>query len=107
MMNNKKITGLRYSKDNWFTCIDTEVLTDRQLSSTAKLVFSVLCIIAGFGYRECSPGVDEVADIADVSVRTVQRVYRELEARGIIIREGEIIRLIGHNAACYSEEEER
>ena len=45
--------------------------------------------------------------MADVSVRTVQRVYRELEDRGVISREEDVIRLIGHNAPCYSEEEAR
>ena len=67
----------------------------------------MLCTIAGFGYRACSPSIQEVADMADVSVRTVQRVYRELEDRGVISREEDVIRLIGHNAPCYSEEEAR
>lgn len=104
-MNNKIITGLRCSKDNWFTCIDIEVLCDEYLLPSEKLIFSVLCMIAGFGYRTCSPKVEEVAEISGFSVRTVRRVYKELEARGVIVREGDVIRLIGHNAPCYSEEE--
>lgn len=106
-MKNNEITGLRYSKDNWFTCIDTEVLTDRELSSPARFVFSILCIIAGLGYRECSPGVEEISEVTELSVNTVQRMYKELEARGVISRDKDVIRLIGHNAPCYSEEEER
>lgn len=103
---NSQTTGLRYSRDNWFTCVDSKVMCDEYLLPSEKLVFFVLCMIAGFGYRTCSPSIEEVADIAGLSVRTVRRVYRELESRGVIEREGEVIRLIGHNAACYSEEDE-
>ena len=94
MMDNQ-VTGLRYSKDNWFTCVDSEVLGDTYLLPSEKLIFSVLCMIAGFGYRTCSPSIEEVADISGFSARTVRRVYKELEARGVIEREGEAIRLIG------------
>ena len=104
-MISQTITGLRYSKDNWFTCVDIQVLGDKELLPSEKLIFSVLCMIAGFGYRTCSPSIEEVANISGFSVRTVRRVYKELEARGIIAREGDVIRLIGHNAPCYDEEE--
>lgn len=104
-MNKQTITGLRCSKDNWFTCVDTEVLRDIALSLEAKLVFAILCSIAGFGCRSCRPNDWEVAASADVSVLMVQRAYEELEARGVIIFEGEVIRLIGHNALCYREED--
>ena len=104
-MSSQTITGLRYSKDNWFTCVDSVVLSDLSLLPSEKVVFSVLCMIAGFGYRTCSPNIEEVADISGFSVRTVRRVYKELEARGLIAREGEVIRLIGHKALCYREEE--
>ena len=104
-MSSQTITGLRYDRDNWFTCIDIAVMCDEYLLPSEKLIFSVLCMIAGFGYRTCSPSIEEVADISGFSARTVRRVYKELEARGVIEREGEAIRLIGHNAPCYSEEE--
>lgn len=113
-MNNQGKIGLRSSRDNWFTCVDTVVLMDKELSQTAKLVFMVLCAIAGFGSRSCSPSNEEVADVADVSVRTVIRAYRELEARGVITREsrfddGQQVSsctfIIGHNAPCYGEED--
>lgn len=98
------ITGLRYSHDNWFTCVDTAVLADKELSQSAKIIFAVLCMLAGFGYRSCEPDDQTVADLAGVEVSTLRSVYEELEARGVIAREGEIIRLIGHNASCYYEE---
>ena len=112
-MSNKGVTGLRYSRDNWFTCVDTVVLMDKELSQTAKLVFMVLCAIAGFGSRSCSPSNEDVADVADVSISTLRRAYKELEARGVIEREarfedGQQISsctfIIGHNAPCYGEE---
>jgi len=104
-MTDKTKAGLRCDKDNWFTCIDIEVLSDDYLLSSEKLIYAVLCVIAGFGSRTCSCSIDEVAEISGYSARTVRRAYRELEARGVIAREGEEIRLIGHNAPCYSEEE--
>ena len=103
-MSNQKVTGLRYSKDNWFTCIDTVVLTDKYLSTNAKNVFFVLCMLAGFGYRSCSPTNEEVAEITCNSVNKVLWLYKELEDRGLIVREENTIHLIGHNAPCYSEE---
>lgn len=103
-MTNQTITGLRYRKDNWFACIDIDVLCDDYLLPSEKLIYSVLCMIAGFGYRTCSPKAEEVAEISGFSVRTVFRAYKELEARGVIFREGDAIRLIGYNAPCYGEE---
>lgn len=104
-MTNQTITGLRCSRDNWFACIDIEVMCDEHFLPSEKLIFSVLCILVGFGYRTCSASIEEVAEISGFSVRTVRRAYKELEARGVIVRDGEAIRLIGHNAPCYSEEE--
>ena len=105
---NKQVTGLRYSKDNWFTCVDTDVLMDLHLSGQEKLVFSVLCMFAGLGYREVlHPDIRLVACASDLSVSAVQRIYRDLENKGVIIRDKNMIHLIGHNAPCYGEEEER
>ena len=104
-MNGQELTGLRYSSDNWFTCVDTVVMTDKYLSPIAKYVFAVLCAIAGFGCRSCSPSDEEVADLAGVAVRTVLRAYDELAARGVISRTESNIWLIGHHASCYGEED--
>lgn len=105
-MSNKRITGLRYSRDNWFTCVDTIVMLDCDLSHTAKIIFAVLCVLAGFGHRSCSPSSDDyVSIIAHVPVSAVLKAYQELEDRGVIARDGNVIYLIGHNASCYSEED--
>lgn len=101
----KKITGLRYSSDNWFTCVDKAVLLDDKLSLSAKFIFAVLCMMAGFGHRSFSAADFFVADMASVPVSAVLEAYQKLEARGVIAREGEVIYLIGHNAPCYSEED--
>lgn len=111
---SNKIIALQDCRDNWFTCIDNKVLRDRKLTFRAKYIFSVLCMIAGFGHRSCSPSNKEVADIVGVSERTIIRAYKELEARGVITREARINEngqgksityLIGCDAPCYSEED--
>ena len=99
-----KIAGIRYSRDNWFTCVDTVVLADKELSCTAKCILAILCMTAGFGHRSCSLSDEEAADIAGISIRTLHRAYRELEARGIIFRDDNMIHIIGYNAPCYDEE---
>ena len=105
-MSNKKITGLRYSRDNWFTCVDTAVLADKNISLTAKCVFTVLCMSAGFGRRSLIPNDEEVAELAGISVRTLRNAYRELESQSLIFPyDGRII-INGHNAACYCEEDD-
>ncbi len=100
----KGITGLRYSRDNWFTCVDTAVLADKELSQSAKIIFAVLCMLAGFGHRSCEPDDETVPDITGISADTLRSAYQELEDRGVIARDGKVIYLIGHNASCYSEE---
>ena len=104
MMSNQAITELRYSRDNWFTCVDTAVLADKELSHTAKCIFAVLCMLAGFGHRSCSPSDEYISVTARVPVSTVLEAYQELEARGVIASEGNVIYIIGHNASCYREE---
>ena len=103
-MNNHGRIGLRSSKDNWFTCVDTAVLMDGMLSTSAKQVFFILCAIAGFGSRSCSPANNEVAQAAFTSEERLLRMYEELEDRGVIIRDGKTIYIIGHNAPCYEED---
>lgn len=104
--NSQIISGLRSSEDNWPTYVDTEVLSDETLSPEAKLVFSLLCMIAGFGHRSCTPYDEVVAEMADMSVRALYRAYYELETKGLICRSGYLIQLIGHNAPCYNEEDD-
>ena len=110
-MKNEVIGITRDRTDFWFTCVDSDVIGDKGLSSVAKYIFTVLCMIAGFGHRSCSPSNQELAEIAGFSERTIMRAIKELEARGAIIREprfssdGQQISCITHLVGCSSKEE--
>ena len=110
-MKDEVIGITRDRTDFWFTCVDSDVIRDEGLSITAKYIFSVLCMLAGFGHRSCAASNEVVAEAAGVSVSTVKRACRELEARGAIIREscfsndGQQISCITHLIGCPSEEE--
>ena len=109
-MSNKD-TGLRASKDFWFACVDIDVIRDKELSQSARFIFTVLCTFATTDNRGCWPSNDAVAEAAGVSKRTVIRAYQELETRGIIARSDRFkeegsqtssyTRIVGHNAECY------
>ena len=98
----QEITGVRYSRDYWFVCVDTVVLLDEELSRTEKMVFTVLCEQAGLGSRLCKDDVEPVADILGIPVKVVRKSVSKLEAKGIIERFEGYIYLVGHNAPCYS-----
>ncbi|MBQ7155497.1 MAG: helix-turn-helix domain-containing protein [Synergistaceae bacterium] len=110
-MKDEVIGITRDRSDFWFTCVDSDVIGDEELSITAKYIFSVLCMLAGFGHRSCSPSNETLATAARVSASTVKRAIKELEARGAIIREpgfspdGQQISCITHLIGCPSEEE--
>ena len=105
-MSNKKITGLRYSRDNWFTCVDTAVLADKNVSPIAKCVFAVLCMSAGFGHRSLTPNNEEIAELSGISLQTLYKAYCELASQSLIFPyDGRII-INGYNAACYCEKDD-
>ncbi|MBQ7544898.1 MAG: helix-turn-helix domain-containing protein [Synergistaceae bacterium] len=110
-MKDEVIGITRNRTDFWFTCVDSEVIGNKELSLMARYIFSVLCMIAGFGHRSCSPSNQEIAQISGFSERTVIRACKELEARGAIIREtrfsedGKQVSCITHLVGCPSEEE--
>ena len=106
MYNNQCITGIRYSRDNWFTCVDIDVCVDEILSQMAKSVYAILCDIAGFGHRSCTPDDHEVAYLSNISTYALIEAYKELKARVVISRDCKEHSscLIGHNAHCYNEE---
>ena len=88
MQDEATISITRNKNDFWFTCVDSDVIANQELSLMARYIFSVLCMIAGFGHRSCSPSNQEIAKIAGFSERTITRAIKELEAKGAIIREG-------------------
>ena len=94
----------------WFARVDIDVARDKELSITAKFIFTVLCTFADRETRGCWPSNETVAEAAGVSVRTLMRAYKELEARGVISREtrfkngqqtSSYTLIVGHNAPCY------
>lgn len=96
--------------DYWFARVDIDVAKDKELSITAKFIFTILCIFADKDKRGCWPSNETVADTAGVSESTLLRAYRELEARGVIARKSRFKNgqqtssytlIVGHNASCY------
>jgi len=96
--------------DFWFARVDIDVAKDKELSITAKFIFTILCIFADKDKRGCWPSNETVADTAGVSESTLLRAYKELEARGVISRESRFKNgqqtssytlIVGHNAPCY------
>ena len=96
--------------DYWFARVDIDVAKDKELSITAKFIFTILCIFADKDKRGCWPSNETVADTAGVSESTLLRAYKELEARGVISRESRFKNgqqtssytlIVGHNAECY------
>ena len=110
-MNYEVIEITRDSGDFWFTCVDSDVIANKELSLMAKYIFSVLCMIAGFGHRSCSPSNKKIAQIAGFSESTIANAIEELEAKGAIIRErrfskyGLQISCIIHLVGCPSKGE--
>ena len=98
------------NQDFWFARVDVNVVRDKELSITARLIFTVLCTFADKDKRGCWPDNESVAETAGVSVSTLKRAYKELEDRGVIARNtrfnnGQQISsytlIVGHNASCY------
>ena len=96
--------------DFWFARVDIDVARDKELSITARFIFTVLCTFADKEKRGCWPSNETVAEAAGVSERTLLRAYKELEARGVIARESRFkngqqtssyTHIVGHNAPCY------
>ena len=105
----------RSKKDFWFTCVDTDVLRDKKLSGTSRLVFAILCSYANFNTRSCFPKIKTLAEDAGFSERTIQKALSELEERGVLKRvvryrkeDGAQISseylLYGFHASCYEQE---
>lgn len=106
-MSNQTVND---NQDFWFAKVDTDVVKDKELSITAKFIFTVLCTFADKDKRGCWPSNEKVAEAAGVSKSTVIRACKELEARGVIARSdrfkegGQIssyTHIVGHNAPCY------
>ena len=114
MSDNEEIKVKRNSSSWWFACVDVDVWDDDTLSTIDKSVFTVLCIHASIGSRDCKLKIETIARKASCSVRSVQNSMKKLTERGLIKREERFhdgkqissrFQIVGHEAPCYRENE--
>lgn len=73
-----------------FGIVSQTVITDPELSLQTKGIYSILCTYADKD-RICYPSANTVADLANVSVRTVRRSIKELKEFNYLTRKGKYI----------------
>ena len=61
-------------------------MLDSTLSAHDKVVYASLCAFAPTGDIECSPSVNEIAEMASCSRRKVFQCLNTLEEKGYILR---------------------
>ena len=113
-MSNNELEVQRSQSSWWFACVDVDVWDDDSLSTIDKSVFTVLCIHASIGRRDCKLKIETIARKASCSVRSVQKSMKKLTERGLIKREERFyegkqisshFEIVGHEAPCYRENE--
>jgi len=70
-----------------FGIVDSEVLQDPSLSTTAKAVYSLLSTFANKN-RVCFPSITHLSELLDVNRRTVERAIKELSSKNYVTKEG-------------------
>ena len=70
-----------------FGIVNSDVITDPELSIQAKGVYAVICTYCNSN-RTCYPSIATIADLCDVNPRTISRKIKELKEKGYIIRKG-------------------
>ena len=68
-----------------FGIISYEVMSDPSITLQAKGIYAILCLFADKN-RSCYPSISTIADLADVSQRTVSRKIAELKEAKYIKR---------------------
>ena len=76
-----------------FGIVNSDVVTDPELSLQAKGVYAVICTYCNVN-RTCYPSIATIADLCDVSTRTVDRKLKELKKKGYLTRNGKIIKVL-------------
>jgi Mn-dependent DtxR family transcriptional regulator len=84
---------MRNSRTRRFGIVDHDVVTDPNLSLQAKGVYAVISTFCNTN-RTCYPSIATIADLCDVSTRTVDRKLKELKDKGYLHRNGKIIKLL-------------
>lgn len=81
---DEKIEVSRESSDFWFAMVDIDIMQDTELSPMARYIYAIICTYASKMGGRFWPGIERVADTADVDIEIVRTVYRELEEKGIL-----------------------
>ena len=76
-----------------FGIVNEKVIGDPELSIQAKGIYSILCTFAN-KQRKCFPSIATIADIANISCRTVDRKIKELKDRKYIKRDGKYLTIL-------------
>tara|TARA_R110002020_G_scaffold140188_3_gene311511 strand:- start:23 stop:271 length:249 start_codon:yes stop_codon:yes gene_type:complete len=76
-----------------FGIVSYDVITDPELSTNAKAIYTVLAVHCN-KQRTCFPSNGTIADLLNVSYSTIKRGIRELKQAKYIKRNGKIIKLI-------------
>tara|TARA_Y100001938_G_C8063792_1_gene418953 strand:+ start:584 stop:823 length:240 start_codon:yes stop_codon:yes gene_type:complete len=76
-----------------FGIVNSDVVTDPELSLQAKGIYAVISTYCNSN-RTCYPSIATIADLCDVSTRTVDRKLKELKNKGYLERNGKIIKVL-------------
>ena len=76
-----------------FGIVNKDVVTDPELSLQAKGIYAIISTYCNTT-RTCYPSIATIADLCDVSTRTVDRKLKELKDKGYLYRNGKIIKLL-------------
>tara|TARA_R110002012_G_scaffold236249_1_gene409964 strand:+ start:1470 stop:1721 length:252 start_codon:yes stop_codon:yes gene_type:complete len=80
-------------KSDRFGIVSYNVITDPELSTNAKAIYTVLAVHCNKN-RTCFPSNGTMADLLNVSYSTIKRGIRELKDAKCITRNGKLIKLI-------------
>lgn len=79
----------KFNKDNekfYFTQPENAVMFDKEISSTAKVVYCAILKYANVKTRQCALFLKTLAQEVGRSIRTIQRALKQLIEKGFIIR---------------------
>lgn len=74
-------------KDNQFGIMPYEVMASTELSTSAKVVYTCLCMLHNKSKGYCWPSNHTISVSTNISEKTVKACLKELEEHGFITRE--------------------
>jgi len=75
-----------------FGIVNSDIVSDPNLSLRAKGLYAILSKYAD-SERKCYPSMNTLAAEAGTSVRTIERLLKELKENDYVTREGKFFRL--------------